>query len=181
MREVALLFLTVWAGLIAQTSYSSETFDVFVKVDDSTTEKEHPEGRLFDGPCGPKILRSVADLNDLVPEERNTLDRVLEYDDSGEIVSKWRIPLDAIPQGISGEWLIVGRPGHHMAISRAGELRSSDIPDHWPRPEYEGYCSKKVRKAFLGEKLESAYLRCWTLKDLATGSRRFVAFEGPCT
>ena len=158
-----------------------------VWANESATEKEYPEGSLFEGPCGPRILRSVSSLNDLVPEERESLERVLEYTDSDEIVGEWQMPVDEVPVGFSGEWLIFGRSEKYVAVNQAGELRQIDVAasalkvDSNAEQQIDYFCSEAVSEAFLGELGESAYLRCWTLKDVSTGALRGAAFQGPCT
>jgi hypothetical protein len=97
------------------------------------------------------------------------------------------MPVGEVPAGFSGEWLIFGRPENYIAVNQAGELRHIDVPAS--ALEVEGvaeqhgsfFCSKAVSEAFLGESGESAYLRCWTLKDVSAGALRGAAFEGPCT
>ncbi len=158
-----------------------------VWADESATEEEYPEGRLFQGPCGPRIRRSVSSLNGLAPRERDSLERVLEYTNSDEVVGEWKMPVDEVPVGFSGEWLIFGRPENYVAVSQTGELMEIDVAasalevESDPEQEHDYFCSEDVSKAFLGESGESAYLRCRTLKDISTGALRGVAFQGPCT
>lgn len=180
-RFLPCAILLTAACLASCTSQSADSFDILVWADESTMETPYPEGRLLPGPCGPRVLRSVASLNDLAPEERQALERVLEFTDTDDIVGAWQIPVDTVPAAFSGEWLIVGRAGNYLAISPDGELRGTDIPRDAAEPRHEGPCSDNVRKAFLGESGESGYLRCWIVTDLSTGYSRAIAFEGPCT
>lgn len=171
---------SLWC-LASCTPQSSESFDILVWADESTTEGPYPEGRLLPGPCGPRVLRSVGSLNDLAPGERQTLERVLEFTDSHEIVAAWQIPVDVVPQATSGEWLIVGRAGKYMAISPDGQLRRTAIPRDAAEPRHEGSCPDRVRNAYIGTAGESGYIRCWTVADVSTGASRHIVFAGPCT
>ena len=122
-------------------------------------------------------ISSLDDSEMLVPE------LVVEFDESGEIVSRWPTPVEpqvvAIdadeiwirnPEPVSTE---VTPPPSYLAIRPDGSFRQL------PGPLPSG--PKLIECPSLPEFDATAYLRCWLYADRETSAERRLGYQGPCT
>ena len=129
---------------------------------------------IHEGPCGPVATARVERMPQHSSKEPLAPERVLEISPNGTVLSRWRIPVDALVLGVVGQELFfqfnsaVFRVGTDGAIAREA-LRSFPARSEVPT------CN--AGKHFSG----SAYASCWRHRDAASGVSRLLAYEGPCT
>jgi len=114
-------------------------------------------------------------------EEALEPELVVELSDDGKILRRWSMPVNAIVAGIAGNDIIVPLRtfmqydnSKGLRISPDGDFIVCDLPPNIPEPE--SYICPDLPE-FEG----SAYLRCWSMRDIKNGTRRLIAFQGPCT
>jgi hypothetical protein len=119
------------------------------------------------------------------PGAKNPLEpeRVVEVNVAGTIIRRWSMPVDSIVTAVTGEQIVVSLASPETPSSRRGILVSpggtvtlTDVPRSSPEPML-GECPDSLTREFG----QSAYLRCFTFRDLETGDLRRIAFQGPCT
>lgn len=133
-----------------------------------------------DHPCGPVAVARVARMPDSTGDSALEPDRVIEFDPSGEEITRWAIPTDRGVHAISGPDLIFldspstaeGAPA--LAISSDGGIRRTAVPANAPE-------AVRIECPSTFDFGESAYLRCFELGDGVSGEVRRIAYEGPCT
>jgi len=103
------------------------------------------------------------------------VERVLELSDRGTIVRQWGMPIDSIVNAISGSQIIVlQREGRALSISEKDDLAMTSLPKHIDH-------GILIECPPIKEFGESAYLRCFELRDTESGKARRIAYQGPCT
>jgi hypothetical protein len=129
---------------------------------------------MDDGPCGPVATARVNRMPELSSTEPLEPERVVELGRKGQVVNRWRIPVDAQVIGVSGSRLIfefnrsafsVGTDGSIAKEKKQSASAASPVPSCKTAP-YFG---------------ESAYAACWRHQDAATGKSRLLVYEGVCT
>lgn len=166
----------------ACSSDPGEVFEVLVWVDEPISEEDFfPDGDVFDGPCGPMRLLKVRNLVELSADQYDSLERVLEFAEYGDVIAEWRIPVESYVTGIDAEWLIVNSSDGRLSISQKGDIRRANHPKTEEEQAYFGDCPDPVLADFLGPTGESDYLACWRLKDGTSNKTRLVAYQGVCT
>lgn len=137
--------------------------------------------------CCPTDLVSLwlTNIRD-VPVDVASGEAILEVDAAGAVLNEWVLPVDGTPDAIEGDeiysqaWLagVRAEPGGEaqssLVVSLSGHVSVRPSPSRAPDPRHVE-CPPVPR--FEG----SAYLRCAEFEDLATGSKRLLAYQGPCT
>jgi hypothetical protein len=181
-RHLSVGVLTAALAIQACRSDSGEVFEVIVWFDGPASEEDFlPHGDVFDGPCGLMRRLKVHNLRELSGAEHDSLERVLEFAEDGEVISEWLIPVESNVTAIDVEWLTVNTSDGHVSINQKGDIRRADSFETREDHEYFGACPNQVLKDFLGPTGESDYLACWRLRDGATAKTRFLAYQGVCT
>jgi hypothetical protein len=105
---------------------------------------------------------------------------VVELSAAGEIIRRWSMPVDVIVSGVAGDAIFVPLKPLMGSVSDEA-LRIS------PNGQFSIVRSPKFPEAVpytcpaLQEFGDSAYLGCWEMRDMNSGSPRLLAFQGPCT
>ena len=130
-----------------------------------------------DGPCGPVALARVTKLP--APQAKGALqsELVVELSESGAIVRRWPKPINYDVAGLTGSRILISPYGgttEALFVAPAGELEATTLP--LDRPSLMPY--KCPRIPAFGN---SAYVRCYEVRDINSGKLRRLAYEGPCT
>ena len=99
----------------------------------------------------------------------------LELSPSGSVIRQWTFPIDVSVIGVEGDRLIVPK-GTETALSIVDSGQFEEVA----RPEKDelGEWVSCPEISIFGD---SAYLRCFEFKDLASGKTRLIAYNAPCT
>lgn len=174
--------LLVALAMEARGSEPTEVFEVLVWVDAPVSAEDlFPDGDVYEAPCGLIRLLKVQNLRELSVDQYDSLERVLEFAENGDVIGEWRIPVDSYVNGIDSEWLIVNSSDGRMSINPKGDIRRAKEPETEEEQEYFGDCPDPVLEDFLGPDGKSDYLACWRLKDETSNKTRLVAYQGVCT
>lgn len=128
-----------------------------------------------DHPCDPVALVAVR----RIPQVDDPLldsELVIEFDEAGDLLESWRIPVDSDVAGIAGSELIVSvkqEPPETIFISPNGRFRLAT-----PADMEDG---RLIDCPALLEFGDSAFLRCREFRDSEDGRLRRLAYQGPCT
>ena len=121
-----------------------------------------------------------------IPPDVASGEAVLEIDAQGNTINKWVLPVDGSPVAVEGDdiyalgWLAGlkaepdGEPQRSLVVSLSGVVGIRPLAPSAPQMKLVA-CPEVER--FEG----SAYLECAEFEDLATGARRLLAFQHPCT
>ena len=180
-RSPVIVLLVIFA-IQACSSGPDEVFDVLVWVDVPVSEEDYfPDGDVYDGPCGPMHLLQVLNLRELSVDQYDSLERVTEFTENGDVIAEWRVPVESYVTGIDAEWLIVNSSGGRVSVNLNGDIRRANHPKPEEEQEYFGDCPDSVLADFLGPTGKSEYLACWRLRDGTSNKTRLVAYQGVCT
>lgn len=185
-QQKTLRFFVVWllTALSTQacTPQTTDEFEILVWTSGPFSEEDfYPDGDVIDGPCGPMRTLMASSLRELARDEYDSLERVLEFSDSGAVIGEWRVPVESTVMGVEDNWLTVSTSDGYLAINQQGELNRADQTDLREDMEYFGDCPDPVLAEFLGPNGASDYLACWTLNDRGSGKTRLLAYQGVCT
>ena len=101
-------------------------------------------------------------------------ERVIELGRRGEIVNRWRVPVDAQVIGISRSRLKFEFNGAAFSVGTDGSIAKEKM-----QPLSAASPAPSCKTApYFGE---SAYAACWRHQDAATGKSRLLVYEGVCT
>jgi hypothetical protein len=131
----------------------------------------------IDHPCGSSLVRSVR----AIPHDDELIvgETVLEYDEAGEIIRQWQVPVDLTVAGVSDDEVVLTLPLRtrggllyaDLAIKPNGSFRFvSGMTYH--EPEYQECPSFEL----FGD---SVYVVCLSVRD--EDRDRLIAYEFPCT
>jgi len=180
--RLPVIVLLIAFAIQACGSESDEVFEVLVWVDEQVSEEDfYPDGDVYEAPCGLIRLLKVRNLRELSIDQYDSLERVLEFAENGDVIAEWRIPVESYVTSIDAEWLIVNSSDGHISINLKGDIRRAKQPETEEEQEYFGECPDPVLEDFLGPDGKSDYLACWRLKDRTSNKTRLVAYQGVCT
>ena len=139
------------------------------------------EHRLCSGQVAVARVTSMPEYTDAVLQP----ELALELSSSGSVIRQWRFPTDYSVLGVERDRLIVPRgSGAALSIVESGQFEEVARPkkaEHGTGrscPEISNFeDSVSLSSAYLN----SAYLRCFEFKDLASGETRLIAYQTPCT
>jgi len=103
-------------------------------------------------------------------------EKVIEFSEYNKILRTWYMPVDEIVLGVEDTYIITGFCDSKITLKIGEDHTLSRVP----APKCEGVpidCPQAARTEIPG----SDYLRCWEYRDLRTGQRRLLAYQGPCT
>jgi len=141
-------------------------------------DAENTAIKADDHPCGSTITEFVKQIP--IPGKKTDIEaeKVFEFDERGEVLRQWPLPVDQVVIGIEGEALIlrVSLPGERafrVNVRPNGQLRVVEDSTQLPEPQVI-----KCPKHYFGR---SDYERCWEYRDLVSGNKRQISYQGPCT
>ncbi|AQQ66420.1 hypothetical protein Mag101_01225 [Microbulbifer agarilyticus] len=169
---IVLIFAASYANAIEVALWSSDAEVAKVPTD---SMEELVKMGYEPHPCGWVRYTQV----DALPppdtsEFLKSSERVYEYDSAGKIINQWAMPVDAYLFAISGSDIFVRLGTGALKINRAGKISESE--QKYIEPS-ESTCPSSVKALFGG----SDYIWCEKRTDLASGTERFLAYEGVCT
>ena len=128
---------------------------------------------IHNGPCGPVATARVTRMPEHSAKEPLAPERVIEIGRQGNVIGRWRIPVDAQVTGISRARVSFEFNGSAFSVGKDGSIaRETKL---YPRTATQVSC-KTAR--YFGE---SAYAACWQHQDAVTGKPRLLVYEGSCT
>ena len=160
-----------------------QSYPIWVWADESEIP---PEAKLQFGeykdpwqghPCG--VVRKI-DVSKVLPYGASDFikgtERVIEFDENGEVIGSWAMPVDSWVMALDGDSILVSYSfdSKAMSIARNGNVSLVD-PIESVLKLFK--CPKSLEKKFGG----SAYKRCVEFRDIQTGQLRFLVYEMPCT
>jgi hypothetical protein len=170
MRKALLLFFCVWIVGATGVASADETFSFWPEKG----AKQAPGFQsMSEHPCG-EVAR--AKVSKLPPVDKGPLrsELVVELDANGKVIRRWPMPVDYVPQGLSGDELLVGVAG--------------DI-DFWIKSD--GSFRRASRTSVPEQRLvqcdlttvfgSSAYAGCSVFIDLASHKERTLGYQGVCS
>jgi hypothetical protein len=165
--------LALVTGILITPLAVAETFE-FRFWPPSATYTDPRVSAIHDGPCGPVATARVQRMPQHSKKEPLAPERVLELDSRGEAINLWRVPVDSLVLGVSGQQLSFRFSESVFRVGTDGVI-ARDSVSTFPAPVEVPAC-----RAFrhFGD---SAYAACWRHQDLASGKPRLLAYEGPCT
>ena len=86
------------------------------------------------------------------------------------------MPVDEMVLGIEGSFILSGYGNSKTAL----RIGTDGNLCHVPTPEFEAE-SIDCPSAAQVEFPDSGYLRCFIYRDLRSGQRRILGYQGPCT
>lgn len=101
-------------------------------------------------------------------------ERVLEFGPNGNVINRWRIPVDAQVLGVVGRRLFFQFDSAVFSVGTDGAIAREVVRSFQARSEVT---TCNAGKHFTG----STYAACWSHRDPASGVSRLLAYEGPCT
>jgi hypothetical protein len=179
-RRLPFSLLLVAAGLIGACEIGKNTTNQKFELSFGLREGGEGDPRIVETYdhccCGGRI--AVARVTRMPPLDKSEVlqtELVVELSDAGTIIRRWGMPVDSVVAGISGSQIIVSEgEGKALSISENGDLAMTILPKD---TDYGKLVECPAIKEFEG----SAYLRCFELRDLASGKLRRIAYEEPCT
>ena len=136
---------------------------------------------LHDHACG----ATVQVVSDAIPPNDSLLEAepVVEFDEQGRPLRRWRIPVDAWIAGVRDSLLLVPIPARGAADgSGPTQMLAIDPSGHLsPQPYRTPQDAPTLACPVLPEFQGSAFLRCVQHRDQLSGAPRRLAYEGPCT
>lgn len=126
--------------------------------------------------CSGKVVVIKAKLMPRPGEGPFEGEKVIEFSENNKIIRTWYMPVDEIVLGVEDTYVITGLCDSKIAL-KIGEDRALS---HVTAPKCGGVpigCPQAAKNEIPG----SDYLRCWEYRDLRTGQRRLLAYQGPCT
>jgi hypothetical protein len=183
MHLLNLIITIVFFVVLAGTTKATESAGVFeVRVWAGANAKADP--RVV------KIVKHHACTGEVAvirvdhmppPRRKVTLEPelVVELSQTGKIIRRWPMPVDSIVAAVSGGQIIIPRGdaragAEALAINERGDLSLRTIPA-------SADFGKSIKCPLIREFGDSAYLRCFEHRDLASGQIRRIAYQGPCT
>jgi hypothetical protein len=130
--------------------------------------------------CSGKV--AVVRINAMPPFSKTATlqpDLAIELSETGAVIRRWSLPVDATVVGVVGERLIVpissGNGGRQaVSMSSSGDLQQVAVPG-------DGKPENLIECPTISEFMGSAYVRCFEFTDLTSGQVRRIAYEMPCT
>lgn len=169
---------------ISTLSSFKENSGLFLGFWSGPDAEKHPEYSKKLEPhhaCGGNV---IYDFIKSIPKQDDPYfnpDKVVEITSTGKVLREWGIPVDRYVAAIQNNMIIVP-----MFYSDEGAQVQFSIlikPDGeyniGPASEFPAPISIACPQSKLFE--GSAYKRCWEHKDVITGKKRILMYEGPCT
>lgn len=142
---------------------------------DDATQAQIEAAGLIEHPCG--WVREI-EVSKLPPPGRrghlSGAESATEFDATGTILRRWSMPVDASPQAIDGESLVVGDGERALTIDRDGRL-SVSVGSQSDTAAID--CPRGIVDAYE----DSEFLICVRMKDLTSGAERAIAYEANCS
>ncbi len=130
--------------------------------------------RMEEGPCGEVAKAKVSTVPSVNRNGALVAEEVLEINSSGQILRRWRIPIDTHVLAFRSNWLIFGHWSGLYQVDLQGRLARYSGPQPTGKSDYvscEGLPKQLVHETTV----------CHFLPDLATGQRRRISYDPPCT
>jgi len=172
MKLRALFILSVFLTIPAM---ANDTFEIWLWGNSNASMDKRILEISDHHACTGKIVK-VSVKRMPLPDEALEGEKVIEVSIDGKIINIWYMPVDEIVLGVEGSSIITGYCNSTKAlkIGTDGKLSSVSAPS----------CENNLRECpevAVKEFPNSAYLRCFEYKDLHTGEKRLLAYQGPCT
>ena len=103
-------------------------------------------------------------------------EKVIELSEDNKILRKWYMPVDEIVLGIEDSFILSGYGNSKTAL----RIGTDGNLSHVPAPKFEAE-SIDCPSAAQVEFPDSGYLGCFVYRDLRSGQRRILGYQGPCT
>jgi len=113
------------------------------------------------------------------PKATLELELVVELAHGDKVVRRWGMPVDAVVAAVSGDRIIVPASeasvgAKAFSISTTGAIGRTTVPN-------KADFGKSIECPHIKEFGDSAYLRCFEFRDLASSQLRRIAYQAPCT